>query len=60
VVAYGARQHGNGVADSLPSGSGNLDVQLKSRWSPLAYPLHKLELGQREVNGKYETGFVSK
>jgi hypothetical protein len=27
------RQHGNGVADSLPSGSGNLDVQLRRQRS---------------------------
>jgi hypothetical protein len=27
--------HGIGVANSLPSGSGNLDVQLGRQWSPL-------------------------
>jgi hypothetical protein len=32
-----ARQHGNGVADSLPLGSENLDVQLGRRL-PLARP----------------------
>jgi hypothetical protein len=34
-----AGQHGNGVADSLPSGSGNLDVQLGRRRLPVANPL---------------------
>jgi hypothetical protein len=34
-----ARQHGNGVADSLPSGSGNLDVQLGRHRLPFPYPL---------------------
>jgi hypothetical protein len=31
-----ARQHGNGVADSLPSGSGNLDVQPTRKPLPVA------------------------
>ena len=33
----------NGVADSLPSGSGNLDVQLGRHWLPFAHPLQTLE-----------------
>ncbi len=37
-------QHVNGVADSLPSGSGSLDVQQGRQRLPLAHPLRTLEL----------------
>ena len=42
-VAKGVGQHGNGVADSLPSGSGNLDVHLGRQRLPLAHPLQPHE-----------------
>jgi hypothetical protein len=54
-----ARQHGNAVADSLPSGSGDLDVHLGRQRLPLAYLLRTLELDQRAVKGLYEAGFVT-
>jgi len=52
-------QHGNRVADSLPSGSGDLDVHLGRQRLPLAYLLRTLELDQRAVKGLYEAGFVT-
>jgi hypothetical protein len=43
-------QHGNGVADSLPSGSGNLDVYLGRQWLPLAYPMQTLKPVQDPID----------
>jgi hypothetical protein len=37
-------QHGNGVDDSLPSGSGNLDVTLGRQRLPFAHPLRDRDL----------------
>jgi hypothetical protein len=51
--------HGNGVADSLPSGSGNLDVQLGRQRLPLAYLLRTLKLRHRAVEGPFHTGLVA-
>jgi DNA-binding phage protein len=53
-------QHGNGVADSLPFGSGNLDVQLGRQRLPFAYALCALELSQSAVEGSFQAGFISK
>jgi hypothetical protein len=39
-----ARQRGSGVADSLPLGSGNLDVRLGGQWLLLAHALRTIEL----------------
>jgi hypothetical protein len=44
-------QHGNGVADCLPLGSGNLDVRLERQRSPLANPLCTLKLSGRPGSG---------
>src|ERR1700674_3337311 len=41
--------HGNGVADSLPSGSGNLDVQLGRERLPFPLALRKLDSSWRPV-----------
>src|SRR5271167_4300561 len=38
-----SHQHGNGIDDSPPSGSGNLDVVLGRQWLPLAHPLQPLK-----------------
>jgi|SRR5580700_9828563 hypothetical protein len=43
-------QHGNGVADSLPSGSGNLDLQLWRQRLPFAHPLQPLEPVQDPID----------
>jgi len=52
-------QPGNGVADSLPSGSGNLDVHPGRQGLPLTHPLHTLDLSQRPAKGSFQTGFVT-
>ena len=52
-------QDGNGVADSLPSGSGNLDVQLGRQQLPIAHSLGTLELSERPVKGSFQVGFVT-
>jgi hypothetical protein len=54
-----ARQRGNGIAESLHLGSGNLDVQLGRQRLPLSHPLRTLKLSQRAVEGSFQTGFVS-
>jgi hypothetical protein len=43
-------QYGNGVADSLPSGLGNLDLQLGRRWMPLTQPLQTFEPVQDPID----------
>jgi len=50
-VAKVVDQHGNGVADSLPLGSGNLDVHLGRQRLPFAHPLRTLVLCHYEVAG---------
>src|SRR5450759_1466296 len=52
---YAARilKNGNGVADSLPLGSGNLDVQLGRQRLPLAHPRRTVVLSQRVVEGSF-------
>jgi hypothetical protein len=52
--------HGNGVADSLPSGSGNLDVQLGRVRLPLAHPLLTIVLNERALEGSFEASRVAK
>ena len=47
TAAWRLSQYGNGVADSLPSGSGNLDVQLGRQRLPFANPPLALELDRR-------------
>jgi len=54
-----ARQRGNGIAESLHLGSGNLDVQLGRKRLSLAHPLRTLKLSQGAVEGSFQTGFVS-
>jgi hypothetical protein len=54
-----ARQCGNGIAESLHLGSGNLDVLLGLQRLSLAHPLRTLKLSQRAVEGSFQTGFVS-
>ena len=39
-----ARQRGNGIADSLPSGSGNLNIHLGRQRLRFEHALHSLEL----------------
>jgi hypothetical protein len=44
-------QHGNGVADPLPLGSGNLDVHMGRQRLPLANPFCTLNLSGRSGSG---------
>ena len=38
-----ARQRGNGIADSVPSGSGNLKTHIRKQRLPFAHPLQPFE-----------------
>jgi hypothetical protein len=48
MIANLVAQHG--VADSLPSGTGNLDVHLGRQRLPPDYPLQPVEPGQESID----------
>jgi len=50
-----ARQNGNGVIDSLPLESGNLDVQLGRQRLTLAHPLCTVVLSKQAIEGSFQS-----
>jgi hypothetical protein len=51
-------QHWNGVADSLPSGSGNLEVQVGRQRLPFAHPLQPFKSVHDPIDLTVQVGLL--